>query len=370
MQIYLKHDSYKCFYLCFSGFADSREGKEKPHLTPKCFPKFTDLNYYVPDRLTYSRSVLQIQDERIATPESCTSRVEDIYYAEVTIGKTEEVDQRLGHHRRTQKGFSDKNGEDGQVRAISGVSNSDFSTDHCNMDFFELNERCETDHLQNDGSLEEELNHLDEQLIGSREQMPLRLGTLPSVPSGIIPFATDADRNVKLSSICGTDVAMAQMAENNTLPTDIALLHTVLWNLKQQQFFQIHLLQQLQNQLMHSTGNPSTRPVTPIIVPTGLSCSPVVKESALSSSEILESSASTGSCSLISERQSELTDADSILNNDINNDHLDQQQTKIQINSTQSRIKQRTPMLAMMDMSTSYLLQEKILLTGRQHIHN
>lgn len=315
-----------------------------------------------------------MQDERIATPESCTSRVEDIYYSEVTIGKTEEeVDQQqgLGHHRMWQKGFSDKNGEDGQVRAISGVSTSDFSTDDCNMDFFELKERCETDDLENDGSLEGELNHSDDglnkQLIGSREQMPLRLET---IPSGVMPFATDADTNVKLASICGTDVAVAQMAENNTLPADIALLHTVLWNLKQQQFFQMHLLQQLQNQLMHSTGNPSTRPVTPIIVPTGLSCSPVAKESALSTSENLESSASTGSCSLISERQSELTDADSILNNDINNDHSDQQQTKIQINSTQSRIKQRTPMLAMMDMSTSYLLQEKILLTGRQHIHN
>lgn len=70
------------------------------------------------------------------------------------------------------------------------------------------------------------------------------------------PFPTLGmpDNNVKLASLEGTKVAMAQFAENNlaNLPpnTDVATLQTMLYSLHQQQILQLQLLQQLQQQLM------------------------------------------------------------------------------------------------------------------------
>lgn len=311
-----------------------------------------------------------MEDEKIATPETSTGRIS---YSDVTVGEydaDEEVGQRqeLCHDQRAKKKYLGKRRENEQVLAMSELFNSNFLPEDCKNDFLELTERCAIDNLENYESLERGLNHSDDG--GSNEQharpehVSLRLG---AVPTGTIPFETATDTNVKLACICSTNVAVAQIAEKNTLPEDLALLHSVLWNLKQQQLFQMHLLRQLQNQLMHSTGNPSPRPITPIFVPTSLSCSLAQIESASGTSENLTSSSSSGSCPLFSDRQNSLVNSDSVPSNVINNDHSSQQ-TKFDINSSLSRIKQKTPMLAMMDMSTSYLLQEKILLNGRQYI--
>jgi hypothetical protein len=78
-------------------------------------------------------------------------------------------------------------------------------------------------------------------------------------PSMVAP---PRESNVKLAAIDGTEVAVAQFAENNILPADMAALNVVLWNLHQQQMFQMHLLLQLQQQIVFATANP-TNPGAP-----------------------------------------------------------------------------------------------------------
>ena len=68
------------------------------------------------------------------------------------------------------------------------------------------------------------------------------------------PSAIGRDSNVKLAAIENTDVAVAQFAENNMLPADIAALNVVLWNLHQQQMFQMHLILQLQQQIIYASA--------------------------------------------------------------------------------------------------------------------
>ena len=71
----------------------------------------------------------------------------------------------------------------------------------------------------------------------------------PSQPSTI-----GRDSNVKLAAMENTDVAVAQFAENNILPADVAALNVVLWNLHQQQMFQMHMILQLQQQIIYATA--------------------------------------------------------------------------------------------------------------------
>ena len=68
------------------------------------------------------------------------------------------------------------------------------------------------------------------------------------------PSAIGRDSNVKLAAMENTDVAVAQFAENNILPADVAALNVVLWNLHQQQMFQMHLILQLQQQIIYATA--------------------------------------------------------------------------------------------------------------------
>ena len=84
------------------------------------------------------------------------------------------------------------------------------------------------------------------QSLGARMLLP---GAPPPQPSAI-----GRDSNVKLAAIENTDVAVAQFAENNILPADIAALNVVLWNLHQQQMFQMHLILQLQQQIIYASA--------------------------------------------------------------------------------------------------------------------
>ena len=74
------------------------------------------------------------------------------------------------------------------------------------------------------------------------------------LPGGPQPSSIGRDSNVKLAAIENTDVAVAQFAENNILPADVAALNVVLWNLHQQQMFQMHLILQLQQQIIYATA--------------------------------------------------------------------------------------------------------------------
>ena len=68
-------------------------------------------------------------------------------------------------------------------------------------------------------------------------------------------MAPPRESNVKLAAIDGTEVAVAQFTENNVLPADMAALNVVLWNLHQQQMFQMHMLLQLQQQIVYSSAS-------------------------------------------------------------------------------------------------------------------
>ena len=74
------------------------------------------------------------------------------------------------------------------------------------------------------------------------------------------PGMPHMDSNVTLEPLLATKAAVAQFAENNNLPpNDIAVLHSTLYSLQQQQILQLQLIQQLQTQLM--MGLPPTLPM-------------------------------------------------------------------------------------------------------------
>jgi len=85
---------------------------------------------------------------------------------------------------------------------------------------------------------------------------PLGARMLPSLAAAAPPQPSTIgrDSNVKLAAMENTDVAVAQFAENNILPADVAALNVVLWNLHQQQMFQMHLILQLQQQIIYATA--------------------------------------------------------------------------------------------------------------------
>ena len=85
---------------------------------------------------------------------------------------------------------------------------------------------------------------------------PLGARMLPGVPPPQPSSVIGRDSNVKLAAMENTDVAVAQFAENNILPADVAALNVVLWNLHQQQMFQMHMILQLQQQIIFATAAP------------------------------------------------------------------------------------------------------------------
>jgi len=64
------------------------------------------------------------------------------------------------------------------------------------------------------------------------------------------------DDNFKLLSPIsnGMDISLPQFPDKNLNPTDVTMLNMFLWNLRQQQLFQMQLLHQMQRQVIHATG--------------------------------------------------------------------------------------------------------------------
>lgn len=88
------------------------------------------------------------------------------------------------------------------------------------------------------------------------------------------PGLPNMDTNVTLEPLLATKAAVAQFAENNNLPpNDIAVLHSTLYSLQQQQILQLQLIQQLQTQLM--MGLPPTLPMGQFPLPMGLPMPPM-----------------------------------------------------------------------------------------------
>lgn len=86
----------------------------------------------------------------------------------------------------------------------------------------------------------------------------------------MFPFSQflPTNSNVTLEPMNATRAAVAQFAENNLAPAEIALLHSTLYNLQQQQILQLQLIQQLQLQVnMGGTPNSSPLPFLPPVLP-------------------------------------------------------------------------------------------------------
>lgn len=137
------------------------------------------------------------------------------------------------------------------------LSSLDKNNDGCSTDdgqnvdsgeYEELRAMEEIDFREDQTENERELeNGVDQSCDDSLTNPVCSVPNHPAPPFGVFSFS--GDQSVKLSSIGSTDVAVAQFAENNILPSDLAVLNLVLLNLQQQQLFQMHLLQQLQQQL-------------------------------------------------------------------------------------------------------------------------
>ncbi|KAL5021464.1 hypothetical protein ScPMuIL_000619 [Solemya velum] len=105
------------------------------------------------------------------------------------------------------------------------------------------------DYFKDDGSEDADDNKLD-----MNNQLPQMMFPF----SNLLPNSS----NVMLEPMSATKAAVAQFAENNLPPADLAVLHSTLYNLQQQQLVQLQLIHQLQQQLLMSvpTSVPNGQP--------------------------------------------------------------------------------------------------------------
>ncbi|XP_064610484.1 sal-like protein 1 isoform X2 [Liolophura sinensis] len=101
-----------------------------------------------------------------------------------------------------------------------------------------------------------------------------RLGTLkanlPQLTLPLNPFLQADNSNVMLEPLSTTKAAVAQFAENNLPSSDLAVLHSALYSLQQQQLVQLQLIQQLQGQLLlgiNSSASVNVPPMPPTLTP-------------------------------------------------------------------------------------------------------
>ena len=130
--------------------------------------------------------------------------------------------------------------------ANNAIANMDVSEEE---EFGEVNgEKDEEEDVSN-----EEEDFEDDKKEGemmNRAKMDL-MSQLPH----LFPFLPN--NNVTIEPLPATKAAVAQFAENNMMPQDVAVMSATLYNLQQQQLVQLQLIQQLQQQLMSGMTPPS-----------------------------------------------------------------------------------------------------------------
>lgn len=155
-------------------------------------------------------------------------------------GTKEHVTTESGTER-TESSGADKGGMEGVEEAVDEEEEDDYE---------------EADY--------DEGEYEDDTVGDVEDSLPVESATAPgSFPFPIPLVGTNVvhNSNVKLESLQNTKVAVAQFAENNIPPTDIASLQTTLYSLQQQQIFQLQLLQNIQQQIM-TAGLQSLPPAT------------------------------------------------------------------------------------------------------------
>ncbi|OWF37915.1 sal-like protein 3 isoform X2 [Mizuhopecten yessoensis] len=124
----------------------------------------------------------------------------------------------------------------------------------------------EDTYLNGEVSDEDDLDDIDE--INDKENDYGKLSSESKsdlslqLPQFMLPFSSflPSNNNVTLEPINATKAAVAQFAENNLPPSDLAMLHTTLYSLQQQQLVQLQLIQQLQQQLLMGMSSSSPLP--------------------------------------------------------------------------------------------------------------
>ncbi|CAG2248334.1 SALL [Mytilus edulis] len=128
-----------------------------------------------------------------------------------------------------------------------------------------------SDHSDNDEDDDEHKDH--NQNVDYSKKVRHEADMNATLSQLMFPFGPgfpNMDSNVTLEPLLATKAAVAQFAENNNLPpNDIAVLHSTLYSLQQQQILQLQLIQQLQTQLMMGIP-PSNLPMGHFPFPMGL----------------------------------------------------------------------------------------------------
>jgi hypothetical protein len=117
--------------------------------------------------------------------------------------------------------------------------------------------------LSGDSDEEEENNNGTDRKDVEKCSEDSKEKTTRNLPGPLMfPFSQflPTNSNVILEPMNATRAAVAQFAENNLAPAEVALLHSTLYNLQQQQILQLQLIQQLQLQV-NMGGNPNQCPL-------------------------------------------------------------------------------------------------------------
>ncbi|XP_069114026.1 sal-like protein 1 isoform X1 [Argopecten irradians] len=246
--------------------------REDAHVCGKCREEFPDLATFLAHKkaCSHKRVVVFFDANDSDNSESDNqlersskiprmSKMSDVTARDGSDGETHMDQSEEEEEEQTEAFADDMDEEDGIMEDsyLNGVVSEDDDLD----DIDEINDK-ENDY----GKISSE----------SKGDLSLQL------PQFMLPFSSflPTNNNVTLEPITATKAAVAQFAENNLPPSDLAMLHTTLYSLQQQQLVQLQLIQQLQQQLL--MGMSSTSPLPngqlPLLTPPVSSATYPLKE--------------------------------------------------------------------------------------------
>lgn len=208
-------------------------GEVDAHVCGKCRAEFLEL----PDFLQHKKTCMQKpvvlmydEDNKLEGPQNGAE------------GTQEEREEEMMEQPAESAAVADDTMLDENDNHEKGGDDSEL-LDNCERDS-QMSDKSDISELNTSyGAEDEELDFEDKFL----DKMPRLPGHLPHGAPAMFPLQHS---NVKLESLDSTRVAVAQFAENNLAPSDVAYLQSTLYTLHQQQMMQMQLLQQLQQQLM------------------------------------------------------------------------------------------------------------------------